>query len=79
MLAHTHSKIQLGCSLQSTAQHTLQGKVSAEFACAHVCKNDLVEARCGLQCLTDAPHLSPVGPKVFKVREVIAACLLYLR
>lgn len=27
-LAHTHSKIQLGCCLQSTAQHTLQGKVS---------------------------------------------------
>lgn len=67
MLAHTHSKIQLGCCLQSTAQHTLQGNVSAEFACAHLCKNDLAEAWCGLQCLTGA------GPEVFKVREVRAA------
>lgn len=79
MLAHTHSKIQLGYCLQSTAQHILQGKISVGFACAHLCKNYLGEALYGLQCLTDGPHLSPVGSKVFKVIEVRAARLLYLR
>lgn len=79
MLAHTHSRIQLGYCLQSTAQRVWQGQISVGFAHAHLCKTDLGEAWCGLQCLTGAPHLSSVGPKAFKVIEVRAACLLYPR
>lgn len=64
MLPHAHGEIQLDSCLQSIAQHLLQGKISVGFACAHLCINDLGEAWCGLQCLTGAPHLFPMGPGV---------------